>query len=113
YRNGAAVRLADVAAVTDGQEDIHNLGLYNGQPAIIVRIPREPGANIVATVDTIKKKLPLLQSQLPADISMAIAVDRTTSIRAALNDVERTLAIPVLLVVAVAGAFLRNGRATV
>jgi multidrug efflux pump len=113
YRNGGAVRLSDVAAVTDGQEDIHNLGLYNGQPAIIVRITREPGANIVATVDTIKKELPLLQSQLPADISMAIAVDRTTSIRAALTDVERTLAIAVLLVVAVIAVFLRNGRATV
>jgi multidrug efflux pump len=113
YRNGSAVRLADVAAVTDGQEDIHNLGLYNGQPAIIVRITREPGANIVSTVDTIKKSLPLLQSQLPADITMAIAVDRTTSIRAALNDVERTLAIAVLLVVAVVAVFLRNGRATI
>ncbi len=112
YRNGAAVRLSDVAAVTDGQEDIHNLGLYNGQPAIIVRITREPGANIVSTVDTIKKELPLLQSQLPADITMAIAVDRTTSIRAALNDVERTLAIAVLLVVGVVAVFLRNGRAT-
>ena len=113
YRNGSAVRLSDVAAVTDGQEDIHNLGLYNGQPAIIVRITREPGANIVSTVDTIKKELPLLQSQLPADITMAIAVDRTTSIRAALNDVERTLAIAVLLVVAVVAVFLRNGRATI
>ncbi len=113
YRNGAAVRLADVAAVTDGQEDIHNLGLYNGQPAIIVRITREPGANIVSTVDTIKKKLPLLQSQLPADITMAIAVDRTTSIRASLNEVERTLAIAILLVVAVVAVFLRNGRATI
>jgi multidrug efflux pump len=113
YRNGAAVRLADVAAVTDGQEDIHNLGLYNGQPAIIVRITREPGANIVSTVDTIKKELPLLQSQLPADITMAVAVDRTISIRASLNDVERTLAIAILLVVAVVAVFLRNGRATV
>ena len=113
YRNGDAVRLSDIAAVTDGQEDIHNLGLYNGQPAIIVRITREPGANIVSTVDTIKKALPLLQSQLPADITMAIAVDRTTSIRAALSDVERTLAIAVLLVVAVVAVFLRNGRATV
>ncbi len=113
YRNGAAVRLADVAAVTDGQEDIHNLGLYNGQPAIIVRITREPGANIVSTVDTIKKKLPLLQSQLPAAVTMSIAVDRTLSIRASLNDVERTLAIAILLVVAVVAVFLRNGRATV
>ncbi len=113
YRNGAAVRLSDVAAITDGQEDIHNLGLYNGQPAIIVRITREPGANIVSTVDTIKRALPLLRSQLPADITMSVAIDRTTSIRAALNDVERTLGIAVLLVVAVVAVFLRNGRATI
>ena len=118
YRNGSAVRLSDVAQVIDGQEDIHNLGLFSqnggpGQPAIIVRITREPGANIVTTVDTIKKQLPLLQSELPADITMAIAVDRTTSIRAALNDVERTLLIAVLLVVAVVAVFLRNGRATI
>jgi multidrug efflux pump len=117
YRNGAAVRLSDVAKVTDGQEDIHNLGLFaqgkgGGQPAIIVRVTREPGANIVSTVDAIKKALPLLQSQLPADIAMSIAVDRTTTIRASLNDVERTLAIAVLLVVAVVAVFLRNGRAT-
>src|SRR5579872_3246237 len=67
YRNGAAVRLSDVANVIDGQEDIHNLGLYNGQPAIIVRITREPNANIVTTVDAIKRQLPVLQQQLPAD----------------------------------------------
>ena len=118
YRNGAAVRLSDVAQVTDGQEDIHNLGLYkdasspDGQPAIIVRITREPGANIVSTVDAIKKTLPLLQAELPADIGMNIAVDRTTTIRASLNDVERTMAIAVLLVVGVVAVFLRNGRAT-
>ncbi len=113
YRNGAAVRLSDVAQVTDGQEDIHNLGLFNGQPAIIVRITREPGANIVSTVDAIKKTLPLLQSELPADVTMKIAVDRTTTIRASLSDVERTLAIAILLVVAVVAVFLRNGRATI
>ncbi|MDR3512938.1 MAG: efflux RND transporter permease subunit [Caulobacteraceae bacterium] len=112
YRNGSAVRLTDVAAVTDGQEDIHNLGLFNGEPAIVVRITREPGANIVSTVDAIKKTLPLLQAELPADIAMAVAVDRTTTIRASLNDVERTLAIAILLVVAVVAVFLRNGRAT-
>ena len=117
YRNGAAVHLSDVAQVIDGQEDIHNLGLFAqnggpGQPAIIVRITREPGANIVSTVDTIKKALPLLQSQLPADVTMSVAVDRTTTIRAALGDVERTLAIAVLLVVAVVAVFLRSGRST-
>ena len=118
YRNGAAVTLSDVAAVTDGQEDIHNLGLFSkdggpGKPAIIVRVTREPGANIVATVDAIKKTLPLLQSELPADVLMSVAVDRTVTIRASLNDVERTLAISILLVVAVVAVFLRNGRATI
>jgi multidrug efflux pump len=117
YRNGAAVRLSDVAQVIDGQEDVHNLGLFAdggkaGQSAIVVRITREPGANIVSTVDAIKKTLPLLQSQLPADVTMNIAVDRTTTIRASLNDVERTLAIAILLVVAVVAVFLRNGRST-
>jgi multidrug efflux pump len=118
YRDGAAVRLSDVAQVLDSQEDIHNLGLFaqrgsGGQPAIIVRITREPGANIVSTVDRIKKALPLLRSQLPADVDMRVAIDRTTTIRASLNDVERTLAIAILLVVAVVAVFLRNGRATI
>jgi multidrug efflux pump len=112
YRGGSAVRLADVAQVVDGQEDIHNLGLFNGKPAIVVRVTREPGANIVATVDAIKKALPMLQAQLPADITMSVAVDRTTTIRASLNDVERTMAIAILLVVGVVAVFLRNGRAT-
>jgi multidrug efflux pump len=116
YRNGAAVSLSDVAQVRDGQEDIHNLGLFahggGGQPAIIVRITREPGANIVATVERIKKALPVLQAELPADVAMSVAMDRTTTIRASLNDVERTLAISILLVVAVVAVFLRSGRAT-
>jgi multidrug efflux pump len=118
YRNGAAVRLSDVAQVIDGQEDVHNLGLFEqnggpGQPAIVVRITREPGANIVSTVDEIKQTLPLLRQELPPDIAMDVAVDRTTTIRASLNDVERTLAIAILLVVAVVAVFLRNARATV
>ena len=118
YRNGAAVRLSDIAQVTDGQEDIHNLGLFADntmsapQPAIIVQITREPGANIVSTVDAIKKQLPLLQAQLPADVTMQVAVDRTNTIRTSLRDVERTLMIAILLVVAVVAVFLRNGRAT-
>ncbi|HKT53387.1 MAG TPA: efflux RND transporter permease subunit, partial [Caulobacteraceae bacterium] len=112
YRNGAAVRLSDVAQVTDGQEDVHNLGLFNGQPAIIVQVTREPGANIVATVDRIKAELPLLQEELPADVKMEVAVDRTTTIRASLADVERTLLIAILLVVAVVAVFLRDVRST-
>ena len=85
YRNGAAVRLGDVANVVDGQEDVHNLGLFNGQPAVIVPVTGQPGANVIATVDAIKAELPSLQAALPADITMSMAVDRTTSIRAALK----------------------------
>jgi len=113
YRNGAAVRLSDIAQVTDSQEDIHNLGLFNGQPAVIVQITREPNANIVATVDAIKKELPILQAELPADVTMQVAVDRTNTIRTSLGDVERTLLIAIILVVGVVAVFLRNGRATV
>src|SRR5579871_1006254 len=119
YRNGDAVRLRDVAQVTDGQEDIHNLGLFataampTPQPAIIVRVTREPNANIVSTVDRIRKQLPILQRELPADVTMQVAVDRTNTIRTSLHDVERTLLIAILLVVAVVAVFLRNARATV
>ena len=112
YRNGAAVRLSDVATVVDGQEDVHNLGLFNGQPAVIVPVTGQPGANVIATVDAVKSELPALQAALPADIKMSLAVDRTTSIRAALNGVEQTLLISVLLVIVVVVVFLRTGTST-
>jgi multidrug efflux pump len=112
YRNGAAVRLGDVAQVIDGQEDVHNLGLFNGQPAVIVTVTGQPGANVIATVDAIKAELPRLQAALPGDITMNLAVDRTTSIRAALKGVEKTLLISVLLVVVVVVVFLRTGAST-
>ena len=112
YRNGAAVRLSDIANVVDGQEDVHNLGLFNGQPAVIVPVTGQPGANVIATVDAIKAELPSLQAALPADISMSLAVDRTTSIRAALSGVEQTLLISVLLVIVVVVVFLRTGTST-
>jgi multidrug efflux pump len=112
YRKGAAVRLEDVAQVVDGQEDVHNLGLFNGQPAVIVTVTGQPGANVIATVDAIKAELPRLQAALPADITMNLAVDRTTSIRAALKGVEKTLLISVLLVVVVVVVFLRTGAST-
>jgi multidrug efflux pump len=112
FRNGSAVRLSDVAEVSDGQEDVHNLGLFNGSPAIVVQITRQPNANIITTVEGIKKILPHLETQLPADIKLDVAVDRTISIRASINDVERTLVLSVFLVVAVVFLFLRDGRAT-
>jgi len=112
YRKGAAVRLQDVADVEDGVEDVHNLGLFNGKPAIVVVISRQPGANIINTVDLIKKDLPNLKTALPQDIDMVVAIDRTTSIRASLQEVERTLLFAILLVVLVVAFFLKSGRAT-
>ncbi len=111
YRNGNAVRLADVAQVVDGVTDIHNFGLVNGQPAIVVVVSRQPAANIIDTVDRVKAVIPRLQQILPADIDMRVAIDRTITIRASLAEVERTVVISVLLVVGVVAFFLRNGRA--
>ncbi len=111
YRNGLAVRLSDIADVIDGVTDVHNFGLVNGQPAIVVVISRQPGANIIGTVDRVKAVIPSLQAILPADINMRVALDRTTTIRSSLAEVERTVVISVVLVVAVVAFFLRNGRA--
>ena len=113
YRQGAAVRLGDIAQVVDGQEDVHNLGLFDGQAAVIVQVISQPGANIIATVDAIKKALPELQEALPRDITMDLAVDRTTAIRTSLTEVEKTLLIATLLVVAVVAVFLRSMTATI
>ncbi len=112
YRNGAAVRLADVADIQDSVENVRNLGLANGQPAVLVILYRQPGANIIATVDRVKALLPALRVSIPNDIDLKVAIDRTTTIRASLHDVERTLLIAVSLVVLVVFLFLRNGRAT-
>ena len=113
WRNGAAVRLSDVANVTDSVENINTLGLFNGEPAVIVLLTLQPGANVIKTVDGVRALLPQLQAQLPRDIKLSVASDRTTSIRSALRDVEITLVIAIALVVLVVSAFLRNARATV
>jgi multidrug efflux pump len=112
WRNGAAVKLSDVATVTDGPEDARTLGLFNGRPAVIVLITRQPSANIIETVDSVRALLPELKAQLPADIDVQVASDSTNSIRASLHEVEGTLVIAVVLVVVVVGAFLRSLRAT-
>jgi multidrug efflux pump len=112
YRNGAPVRLRDVATVTDSIQDTRNAGQANGRPAVLLLINRQPGANIVTTVDRIRALLPLLRASIPADISLDVMIDRTPTIRAALHDVERTLAISILLVVLVVFLFLRSARAT-
>jgi multidrug efflux pump len=113
WRDNAAVRLGDVARVEDGVEDRRTLGLFNGDPAIIVLITRQPGANIIETVDSVRALLPELQEQLPSDIKIAVASDSTNSIRASLREIELTLMVSIVLVVLVVGLFLRKARATV
>jgi multidrug efflux pump len=112
YRNGAAVQLTDVASVTDSVEDVRNLGLANGQPSVLIILFRQPGANIIDTIDSVKAELPHLQAAMPADVSVTIAIDRSTTIRQSLHDTEFTLLIAIGLVTLVVYLFLRNFRAT-
>jgi multidrug efflux pump len=112
YRNGAAVRLSDVGEVTDGVENLRNSGLANGKPAILVILYRQPGANIISTVDLVKALIPQLRASISPAIDIGLAVDRSTTIRTSLRDVERTLILSVMLVIIVVFAFLRNLRAT-
>ncbi|HEY1857984.1 efflux RND transporter permease subunit [Acidocella sp.] len=112
YRDGQAVRLSDVATVTDSVENLDNAGFYNGKRAVLVIVHPTPGANVIQTVDQIKAMLPRLRAALPPSIQIGIAMDRSVSIRGALSDTENTLFIAVLLVVGVVFAFLRSPRAT-
>ncbi len=112
YRNGAAVHLTDIASVDDSVQDLRNLGLANGKPAVLVIIFKQPGANVIETVDAIKAAVPKLQAALPHDIDITFASDSTVSIRASLADTEVTLLIAVGLVTLVVFIFLRNLRAT-
>jgi multidrug efflux pump len=111
-KNGATVRLGDVATVTDSVEDVRNVGLANGKPAVLMIVFRQPGANIIATVDRVRDTLPFLRSSIPPAIHLDIVLDRTTTVRASVADIERTLAISVVLVILVVFAFLRTPRAT-
>jgi multidrug efflux pump len=113
WRNGAAIRLQDVAEVTDSVENVNTLGLFNGKPAVIVLVTSQPGANVIQTVDGVRALLPTLQAQLPQDVTLQVASDRTNSIRASLHEIELTLMISILLVVLVVSVFLRSVRATV
>jgi len=112
YNNGAAVRLSDVADVTEGQSNIRNAGYLNGVPSITVLIFRQPGANIINTVDRVRAQLPAIEASIPQGIKTQVVVDRTTTIRASVSDVERTLILSVVLVILVVFVFLRNWRAT-
>ena len=111
YRNGAAVRLTDVGTVTDSVQDLRNAGLADGRPAVLLLIRRQPGANVIETVDRVKAILPILQASIPSSINLQIASDSTTTIRASLREVERTLLISISLVIMVVFLFLRRWRA--
>jgi multidrug efflux pump len=112
YKNGAAVRLSDVADVSEGQSNIRNAGYLNGTPSITIMIFRQPGANIIDTVDRVRAELPSIEASIPQGIKTTIVLDRTTTIRASVSDVESTLILSVILVILVVFVFLRNWRAT-
>ncbi len=112
YRNGSAVRLQDVAEVVDGVENVRNLGTFNGQPAVLVNITKQPGANVIEVVDMIRTMMPELQAALPAAIQLGTLMDTTNSIRNSVHDVEMTLIIATILVILVVFLFLRNFKAT-
>jgi multidrug efflux pump len=112
YRNGASLNLSDVASVVDSVEDVRNVGYANGKPAVLLIIFRQPGANIIHTVDAIKELLPALRASIPPSVDLSIVQDRTTTIRGSVRDVELTMMISVGLVILVVFIFLRSVRST-
>ena len=113
YKQGAAVRLADVATVTDAVEDLRNTGLVNGKPAILLIVWRQPGANIIATVDRVRAILPQLQAEIPPTVNLLIVLDRTITIRASVHDVQFTLGLSIMLVILVVFIFFRDVRTAI
>ncbi len=113
YSNGAAIRLSDIADVQDSVENVRSAGLANGKPCALVIVFRQPGANIIDTVDGVRAALPQLKASIPAAIDLTVVMDQTTTIRASVRDVERTLIISIGLVIMVVFVFLRNPRATI
>jgi len=113
YKNGAPVRMADIGNVIESVEDVRNDGLENGKPTVICAVSRQPGANIIETVDHIREVLPQLQASIPPSIHLAISQDRTATIRASVHDVEYNLLISIALVILVVFVFLRNTWATI
>ncbi len=112
YRNGSAVHVSDVGEVVDSVEDIRNMGYANGQPAVIVTVNRQPGANIIETVDRIRQAMPQLEAAVPQSIKFSVTQDQTVTIRASVREVQKTMVISILLVILVVFVFLRSGRAT-
>ncbi|HET6926912.1 MAG TPA: efflux RND transporter permease subunit, partial [Hyphomicrobiaceae bacterium] len=112
YRNGAAVHLTDVADVVDAVEDLRNLGLADGKPAVLVILYREPGANVIETVERVKAVLPQLQAAVPGDVNITPVMDRTPTIRSSLAETQKALLFAMSLVILVVFLFLRSARAT-
>ena len=112
HRQGAAVHLSDVAEVQDSVEDLRTTGIANGKPGVLIIMFRQPGANIIATVDRVKALLPQLRASIPGAIDLSVMIDRSTTIRASIADVELTLLVAIALVVLVVFVFLRNVWAT-
>ena len=112
YHDGAAIKLSDIADVQDSVENIRAAAFYDGKPCITVQIFRQPGANIIDTVDRIREAMPSLKASIPSAINMAVTMDRTVTIRSSVGEIERTLLISILLVILVVFVFLRNARAT-
>src|ERR1022692_4740895 len=113
YHNGAPVRLGDVADVEDSVVDVRNIGLANGKPSVLIIVFRQPGANIIETVDRVVALMPYLQSSISPAIALTIAMDRTVTVRASVKDIEFTLILSIILVILVVFAFLRTVRATI
>jgi multidrug efflux pump len=113
YSNGAAIKLSDIANVQDSVENIRSAGVANGKPCALVIVFRQPGANIIDTVDSVRAALPQLKASIPSAIDLTVVMDQTTTIRASVSDVERTLLISIALVILVVFIFLRNPRATI
>jgi multidrug efflux pump len=113
YNNGAAVRLGDVADLTDSVADVRNIGLANGKPGVLMPIFRQPGANIIDTVDRVRSLMPYLQSSISPAIKLTVVMDRTVTVRASVKDIETTLLISIFLVIMVVFVFLRTVRATI
>jgi multidrug efflux pump len=112
YKNGAAVRLSDVAQVIDSTSNVRNAGYLNGKASVVLIIFRQPGANIIQTIDRIRSQIGFLKAAIPQGMDMTVVMDRTTTIRASVSDVERSLIISIILVVLVVFVFLRSPRAT-
>jgi len=112
YRNNAPVRLSDVAEVVDSVQDLRNAGSSNGKPSVLCIIYRQPGANMIETVDRVRDLLPVLRASIPSAIDLEVMIDRTPTIRGSLRETERTLVLSVLLVILVVFLFLKNWRAT-